>query len=138
MEEKEQQKERRERRRASELTNELGKIVIAEEVITAIAELAVSEVKGLGEVKGSLAEQVVRVFGGRGKGIETVIEDGSVRFSLRVALRYGQPIPALAQEIQQAVARKVEEMTGLQVSGVDIYVQELVPPQPPEEAEMGE
>ena len=138
MEEKEQQKERRERRRASELTNELGKIVIAEEVITAIAELAISEVKGLGEVKGSLAEQVVRVFGGRGKGIETVIEDGSVRFSLRVALRYGQPIPALAQEIQQAVARKVEEMTGLQVSAVDIYVQELVPPQPPEEAEMGE
>jgi len=127
--EKEAKEPKRERRRVSEVAGQLGKISIAEEVITTIAELAVAEVKGLGEVKGSLANQVARVFGGRAKGVETTIEDDSVRFALKVSLRYGQPIPEVAQEIQRAVAQKVEEMTGLRVSGVDIYVQELELPQ---------
>lgn len=40
-------------------------------------------------------------------------------------LGYGQPIPRVAQKIQETVARRAEEMTGLRVSGVDVYVQEL-------------
>lgn len=120
--------ERREERRklgASELASELGRITISEEVITTIAELAVAEVKGLGEMKGSLADQVARVFGGRGKGIETRLEDDMVRFKMRVSLQYGQPLPQVAQRIQETVARRVEEMTGLRVSGVDVYIQEI-------------
>jgi len=120
--------EKREERResgASELVEELGRITISEEVITTIAGLAVAEVKGLGEMKGSLADQVARVFGGRGKGIETKLEDDTVRFKMRVSLQYGQPIPQVAQKIQETVARRVEEMTGLRVSGVDVYVQEI-------------
>lgn len=123
------------RRKANELAGELGKITISEEVITKIARLAVAEVEGLGEVKGSLADQVARVFGGRGKGIETKLEDDTVRFSLRVSLQYGQPISQVAQKIQGAVARRVAEVTGLRVSGVDIYIQEV---RPPEEAEVAE
>nr|NIV34536.1 hypothetical protein [Anaerolineae bacterium] len=67
-----------EKRKASELIEGLGKINISEEVITTIAELAVAEVKELGEVRGSLANQVARVFGGRGKGVETKLEDDTV------------------------------------------------------------
>jgi uncharacterized alkaline shock family protein YloU len=125
----EERGEERRKQGASELIEGLGRITISEEVITTIAELAVAEVKGLGEVKGSLADQVVRVFGGRGKGVETRLEDNTVRFSLRVSLQYGQPIPQVAQQIQETVARRVEEMTGLKVSGVDVYVQEIQLPQ---------
>ncbi|MFQ6090947.1 MAG: Asp23/Gls24 family envelope stress response protein [Candidatus Bipolaricaulia bacterium] len=121
----EEKREERRKSGASELVEELGRITISEEVITTIAELAVAEVKGLGEMKGSLADQVARVFGGRGKGIETKLEDDTVRFKMRVSLRYGQPIPQVAQKIQETVARRVEEMTGLRVSGVDVYIQEI-------------
>ena len=38
-------------------------------------------------------------------------------------------IAELAQQIQETVARRVEEMTGLQVSGVDVYVQGVQFPQ---------
>lgn len=124
-----EEERREERRKASELIEGLGKINISEEVITTIAELAVAEVKELGEVRGSLANQVARVFGGRGKGVETKLEDDSVKFSLRVSLQYGQPIPQVAQKIQDTVARRVEEMTGLNVSAVDIYIQEIRFPQ---------
>ena len=117
--------EKREEKKATQLIEGLGRITISEEVITQVAELAVAEVKGLGEVRGSLADQVARVFGGRGKGVETKLEDDTVRFSLRVSLQYGQPIPQVAQQIQEAVARRVEEMTGLRVSGVDVYIQEV-------------
>ncbi|MFQ6033252.1 MAG: Asp23/Gls24 family envelope stress response protein [Candidatus Bipolaricaulia bacterium] len=121
----EEKREERRKSGASELVDELGRITISEEVITTIAERAVAEVKGLGEMKGSLADQVARVFGGRGKGIETKLEDDTVRFKMRVSLRYGQPIPQVAQKIQETVARRVEEMTGLRVSGVDVYIQEI-------------
>ncbi|MFQ6117111.1 MAG: Asp23/Gls24 family envelope stress response protein [Candidatus Bipolaricaulia bacterium] len=123
------------RGKANEIVGELGKIAISEEVITKIAELAVAEVEGLGEVKGSLVGQAARVFGGRGKGVETKLENDSVRFKMRVSLQYGQPIPQVAQEIQEEVARRVEEMTGLTVSGVDIYIQEVQLPKPPAPAE---
>jgi len=122
-------KEKKEKRRASELVEGLGRITIAEEVITQIAELAVAEVEGLGEMKGSLPERVARIFGGGGKGVETELEDDTVRFSLRVSIRYGQPIPQVAQKIQETVAHRVEEMTGLRVGGVDVYVQEVQFPQ---------
>jgi len=95
-------------------------------------ELAVAEVEGFGEVKGSLVGQAARVFGGRGKGVETKLEDDSVRFKMRVSLQYGQPIPHMAREIQETVTRRVEEMTGLRVSGVDIYIQEIQLPRPAE------
>ncbi|HIC95828.1 TPA: Asp23/Gls24 family envelope stress response protein, partial [Candidatus Bipolaricaulota bacterium] len=75
------------------------------------------------------ADQVVRIFGGRGKGVETRLEEDTVRFSLKVSLQYGQPIPAIAEQIQETVARRVEEMTGLRVGSVDVYVQEIQFPQ---------
>ncbi|HIC95639.1 TPA: Asp23/Gls24 family envelope stress response protein [Candidatus Bipolaricaulota bacterium] len=134
--EKEREEKRKEKKRVSELVEGLGKITISEEVITAIAELAVAEVKGLGEMRGSLADQVARIFGGRGKGVETKLEDDNkVRFSLRVSLQYGQPIPEVARQIQERVSQRVKEMTGLEVSAVDVYIQEIQFPQPEEEIE---
>ncbi len=121
-----------EKSKPNEIAGDRGRIHIAEDVIAAIAGLAVAEVKGLGRTKESLADQVARAFGGRGRGVETKLEEDAVKFTLRVALQYGQPIPATAQQIQRTVARRVQEMTGLKVSGVDVYIQEI---QFPEEAE---
>lgn len=112
-----------------------GKVNIAEEVIASIAGIAASEVEGLGRMKGSVAEQVVGIFGGRQKGVETELKDDSVAISLKVAIQYGHPIHQIAQKIQTKVKNDVEEMTGLKVSSVDVYVQKL---QLPEERGRGE
>lgn len=129
---KKEREARRERRKASEIIGEVGKIGIAEEVIASIAGLAASEVEGLGKIKGGIAEGLAGIFAGRQRGVETELGEDSVKFSLKVGVQYGQPIHKVAQEIQRSVIKGVEEMTGLKVSGVDVYVQEL---QFPEEAE---
>lgn len=108
------------RHRASRPLGDSGRLIISDEVFAAIAERAVAEVRA-GEP--GLA---VLLIGGRGKGVEARLEDNeTVRFSLRVSLPYGEPIPLLSQEIQEQVAKRVGEMTGLRVSAVDIYIQEI-------------
>lgn len=130
MAKKGEEQRKRDKRQVSQAIPGLGRLTISEEVFTAIAELAVAEVKGLGKAKGSLVEQVAQIFGGRGKGVEAKLEEEAVRFDLRVSLQYGQPIPAVVQQIQEAVTRRVEEMTGLKVSAVDVYIQEIqLPPE---------
>jgi uncharacterized alkaline shock family protein YloU len=109
------------RHRASRPLGALGRLTISDEVFAAIAERAVAEVQ-----RGGLPGPAVLLIGGRGKGVEARLEDDeTVRFSLRVSFPYGEPIPLLSQEVQERVAARVGEMTGLRVSAVDVYIQEI-------------
>jgi uncharacterized alkaline shock family protein YloU len=102
-----------------------GKVEIAEEVIRSIAAIAAAEVEGLGGMEGSVADQVVGIFGGRQKGVETEVADGAVKISLKIAVQYGYPLHELGRRVQERVKHDVEEMTGLEVSAVDVYIQRL-------------
>lgn len=116
------QKQKKEGRRISG-----GRISITEQVIASIAGIAASEVEGLSSLKGNVADGIAEVLGNdrKGKGIETFLEEESVRIGLKVIIQYGYPIHAVAKQIQAKVKEEVEGMTGLFVSGVDVYVQEL-------------
>jgi len=127
-----------EKKKGNEIVGDRGKISIAEEVIAAIAARAASKVAGLAEMKGSVAEGIVEAFGGGRRGVETEIGEEDVKFSLKVAIWYGEPIYKVAQEIQGNVVREVGEMTGLRVGGVDVYVQELQFPEEAKEAKLAE
>ena len=104
---------------------QVGKVEIAEEVIRSIAAIAAAEVEGLGGMEGSVADQVAGIFGGRQKGVEIEVSDGSVKVSLKIAVQYGHPLHELAQRVQERVKRDVEGMTGLRVSVVDVHIQRL-------------
>lgn len=104
---------------------QVGKVEIAEEVIRSIAAIAAAEVEGLGGMEGSVADQVVGIFGGRQKGVEAEVADGAVKISLKIAARYGYPLHELGRRVQERVKHDVEEMTGLEVSAVDVYIQRL-------------
>lgn len=112
-----------------------GKVVIAEDVVAAIAGIAASEVEGLGGMKSSVSEGIVGIFGGRQKGVETKLTNGTVTIDLNVAISYGQPIREVAKKIQERVKSEVEEMSGLQVEQVNIHVRKIELPE--EEFEEG-
>lgn len=103
------------------------KVGITQEVIASIAGIAASEVEGFEGLAGGLAA----IFGGdttatqKGKGVETQIEQNSLRISMKVVIKYGYPIHEVARQIQKKVKQEVEAMTGLRVRGVDVYVQDL-------------
>jgi len=122
--------DRGEGRAINELVSDLGTITFTEGVLTALVHQALSEVEGLGEVKGKLAD-IVGIFGGRQKGIQVELRPDGVQVTLNITVRYGKPIHEVARTIQRRVKEEVERMTGLSVSGVDIYVQDIQPPEPP-------
>lgn len=103
------------------------KVGITQEVIASIAGIAASEVEGFERLAGGLGA----IFSDphKGRGVETHIEQNSLRISMRVIVKYGYPIHEVARDIQRRVKQEVEAMTGLRVRGVDVYVQDLQLPE---------
>jgi len=101
---------------------EHGSINYASDVIAVIAGLAANEINGIAGMSGSTFADLL----GRKnmtKGVKvTIKEDGNVSIDLAVTVIYGNQIHKLAAEAQSAVAKAIENMTGLTVSGVNVNV----------------
>ena len=50
------------------------------------------------------------------------VVDNAAVIDLYVMIRYGYPIPEVAEKIQNAVSSAVEAMTGFQVKAVNVHV----------------
>lgn len=106
-----------------------GKINISEEVISVVAGVASSEVKGVAGMCnpiGGLSE----FFGKKNysKGVKAVIEENDVKISVSIIVNHGCNIPKIAAEVQEKVKREVETMTSLNVTAVDVYVNSIAMP----------
>ena len=100
---------------------EHGSINYASDVIAVIAGLAANEVSGIAGMSGSAFADLL----GRKnmtKGVKVTIDEESVAIDLAVTVLYGNQIHKLAEEAQQAVARAIENMTGLTVSAVNVNI----------------
>ncbi|GBC75997.1 Alkaline shock protein 23 [bacterium HR07] len=104
-----------------------GHVSIAEEVVSSIASIAAQEVEGLSGLKGTVADGLAALLSGeKRRGVAAQLsEDQSIRIRLKAVIRYGYPIHEVAQKVQAKVKQEIEGMTGLRVSAVDVYVQEL-------------
>jgi len=101
-----------------EETREKGHVSISQEVVTAIAAIAASEVDGIFHREEGMKRYV-----------DTEVEGENVKVTVRVTLVYGNSLYKVAKEIQTRVRTEVEQMTGLQVSGVNVDIQRLVTPE---------
>ncbi|MFW6111711.1 MAG: Asp23/Gls24 family envelope stress response protein [Candidatus Bipolaricaulota bacterium] len=102
----------------------IGEIEISKDVITTIAAVAALEIEGL--VEQSSKSGISSVFNrGSGKTVETDLEDGRVKINVNIAVQYGYPVHETAQQVQDNVQKQVEDMTGLEVSEVNVDVSAL-------------
>ena len=103
---------------------ENGNVNISDEVISVIASLAASEVKGIAGMCGGFGGGIVELLGKKNlsKGVKLTVTEKSVALELSVIAEYGAKIPAVAWELQKKVKSEVEAMTGLEVSAVNISV----------------
>lgn len=101
-----------------------GTINISEEVVAAIAAVAVSEVEGVFGLSSSFTTDLKELLGKKNlsKGVKLNIEDEVVAVECFVVISYGFEIPAVAASIQENVVSAVESMTGLTVSTVNVNV----------------
>ena len=103
----------------------LGEVQIAEEVITIIAGLAATEVEGVCSMGGNITKELVSRLGMKNlsKGVRVeVTEEGKIEVFVTINIAYGYAIPAVSGNVQEKVKAAIENMTGLEVSGVNVRI----------------
>lgn len=106
----------------------LGEVQIAEEVITIIAGLAVTEVEGVCSMGGNITKELVSRLGMKNlsKGVRVeVTEEGKIEVFVTINIAYGYAIPAVSGNVQEKVKAAIENMTGLEVSGVNVRIADV-------------
>lgn len=99
---------------------------ISEDVIGIIAGLAASEVEGIAGMTLGFVDGINQILGSNkkySKGVKISLEGKKVTIDLYVNVKYGVRIPDIAWAAQNSVKNAVENMTGLEVSSVNINVQ---------------
>ena len=103
---------------------ELGVVKIADDVVAMIAGLAATEVKGVAAMAGNITNEVMHKTGKKNlsKGVKVSVNGKRVKISLAIMMEYGYNIPGTCSKVQDRVKSAVENMTGLEVTDVDIRI----------------
>jgi len=113
----------------AEIRNDLGRIVIPEDLVAAVAGHAAVEnygIVGMNSKKASDAFVELVKKDNLKRGVQvTAVSEGEVDVALFVTLVYGVSLPAVARNARENVRYRVEEMTGLKVRNVDIHVENI-------------
>lgn len=107
------------------LTEEMGGVKIADEVVAIIAGIAATEVVGVAGMSGGIAGGIAEMLGRKNlsKGVKVEVGEKEAAIDLYIIVEYGSRIPDVAWEIQERVKKSVETMTGLNVVEVNIHIQ---------------
>ena len=106
--------------------NEYGYINIEDSVIATIAGLSAMESYGIvGMASKSATDGFFQLlkWENLSKGIKVYTRDDEVEVDLHVILEYGVRISVVAENIIEKVKFNIENLTGLNVTMVNIYVQ---------------
>ncbi|MDI9591035.1 MAG: Asp23/Gls24 family envelope stress response protein [Acidobacteriota bacterium] len=105
-------------------------------VIEKIVALAMRDVPGVVGMKGGFINRVQDAFGVRDarKGVMVeVTPDSSVRVNLSVFIAYGVYAPQVFEDVKHAVVDAVSGMTGLDIAGVNLRIEDVLTPEEIEE-----
>lgn len=110
-----------------ESKNELGKISVAEDLVSVVAGYAAIESYGIVGMCAKRTGDTLAELLGRDslkKGIRvTTVEENKVDIDLYVILQYGVSLPTVASNCKSNVKYRVEDLTGVGVNNVNIHVE---------------
>ena len=124
-----------------------GKITFAPDVIATIASLAANEVEGVDSLGGTVVEGITGMLSKKSmtKGVKVDINDNTATIDIsaiikygfkihEVSAKYGYEIPATCKNVQEKVKTAIENMTGLNVTAVNVFVQAIAFEKPEKKA----
>ncbi|MCI8599047.1 MAG: Asp23/Gls24 family envelope stress response protein [Lachnospiraceae bacterium] len=102
----------------------LGEVQIADEVVAIIAGLAATEVEGVAAMAGNITNELISKLGMKNlsKGVKVLVTDRTVDVDLALNIEYGYSILKVSEKVQDKVKSAIENMTGLEVSMVNIRI----------------
>ena len=105
--------------------NPNGTVTFATDVVAKMANLAATEVEGVASMttgNSTIADIFTRRTQNFTKGVKIAIENNRVLVDVSIIVEYGNPVPDVAQGIQENVKKAIETMSGLDVQSVDVHV----------------
>ncbi len=121
----------RQESRAGGLQTEKGQTTIADPVVTKVAGIAAREVGGVYQLGGGVSRAlgaVTQRLPGQDsstQGVSVEVGEKEAAVDLTVVVEYGESIPKVAQQIRENVVRRIEGITGLSVTEVNVAVNDL-------------
>lgn len=133
--------------RSNPLITDKGRTSISDAVVQQIAGIAAQEVEkvqmggGASAAVGGFLQSVTGgITGGNtsgggnfSKGVSVEVGEAETAVDLTMAVEYGRPIPQLTEAVRRNVINRVENLTGLSVTEVNITINDV---QTPEERPM--
>ena len=101
-----------------------GIIKIADDVVSSIVGLAVTEVDGVSKLTGGITREIIAMLGKNSlsKGITVTFEEGKALVDVSVEVKFGYNIVEVSKNIQEKVRQSLQTMTGIQCSRVNVKV----------------
>ncbi|MBW3608100.1 MAG: Asp23/Gls24 family envelope stress response protein [Actinobacteria bacterium] len=113
------------------LQSEHGQTTIGEGVVTKVAGIAAREVPGVHDLGGGAERalgsmsQKAGMGENRGQGVSVETGEKEAAVDLSLVIDYGESIPRIAEAVRNQVIKRVEGITGLTVTEVNIVVNDL-------------
>ncbi len=115
----------------SPLQTDQGATSIADGVVTKVAGIATREVPGVYALGGGATRalgavtQRVGIGDERTQGVTVEVGEREAAVDLTIVVEYGESIPTVARQIRENVSKRIEGITGLSVTEVNIAVNDL-------------
>ncbi|MFH0774586.1 MAG: Asp23/Gls24 family envelope stress response protein [bacterium] len=103
----------------------LGEIKVSDGVIGTIAATAAVKVEGVVGMSAGIADGMVKLLTGTQltKGIRVEMGEEEVAIDISIIVKYGAKISDVALDVQKEVKSAVEQMTGLKVIEVNVFIE---------------
>jgi uncharacterized alkaline shock family protein YloU len=123
------------------LQSELGTTTIQDSVVTAIIGMAAQEVEGVttshggtrlpGDTSPTVGEFVDNITGGasRTRGLSVDVGERQTAADITINVEYGRSIPRVTQAVRERIIERVENLTGLEVTEVNVQVNDVIVPE---------
>ena len=101
-------------------------------VIEKIVAIPMRDVPGVVGMKGSWLNRVQDAFGAsdttKGVSVE-VTPESAVKVNVSVLIEYGAYAPQVFEDVKKAIVKQVTGMTGLEVAGVNLRIEDVLTPE---------
>jgi len=108
-----------------------GSTTIADSVVTKVAGIAAREVGGVHALGGGASRAVgsitqrVGLGDERTQGVSVEVGETEAAVDVTVVIEYGESIPKVAQQIRERIIARIEGITGLRATEVNVAVNDL-------------
>lgn len=106
--------------------NSEGRIRVENDVIARIAGISATECYGIiGMASRNMKDGIVTLLGRENvtKGVKLSLEDEKLTIDLHIIVKYGTNIKTVAETTISTVKYKVEELSGIKVSHINVFVE---------------